>query len=144
MKPRKSTIFVLLLTCFVFPFGMPFIFDPHKVGIFFGWEIGTILQTFYAFYMFAINEYPPHISDKKHKRNAFIILLPILISLFIYSLIKLNTYFQIPKYKILALLSLPESFSFRGEDFIISLFSDSITIVPMVVFFYLISYSIAK
>ena len=126
MKIRIRTVIVLLLTCFVIPFVTPVVIDFRKYGLFFGWEIGTILQTFYAFKEFAFHNFPPHISSDKHVRNTLYILSPIIISCLIYLLIKT---------KILESFLLPPNFTFYAKDFIISLFRDSITLVPMVVFF---------
>jgi hypothetical protein len=125
MKIRQ-TILVLLLTSLVIPFAAPFVTNPQKFGLFFGWEMGTIFQTLYAFHEFALHSFPPHISSTKHMRNILLILAPIIISLFVYILIKTT---------ILQSFILPASLTFRGKDFIISLFRDSITMVPMLVFF---------
>lgn len=122
----KTNLIILVGTCIFMPFVMPFVFSPSKYGLFFGWEIGTILQTFWAFRRFAYDVPPPHISSKKHLTYTLLILSPIIMSLFIYFLIKTD----LLKYL------LPAGFTFSGMNFIMSLFKDSITLVPMVVFFF--------
>lgn len=118
--------FPLLIFIFV-AFTTPCIIEKcklDKVGLFFGWELGAIIQSIFSFWSFAQQDTIPHISNrKKNWLNGFILL-----ALFFFLLIYLIS-------KVLLLNEfLIEELPHIGV--IIKFFvSDAITLLPMLLFF---------
>lgn len=126
MNRNKETIIVLLFTSIVLPFGLPCFPFLQSFGLFVGWEFGALIQTYYTFIKFAFDNPPPHVSNNKHRKYILIIQIPIFLSVAFYILIKT---------KILETNIIPSTFNFWGKNFIITLFGDAITLIPMFVFF---------
>lgn len=121
MSTRQIIISILIFTCIAFL--APIIFP--NFGVFFGWELGTIIQSIYCFIKYSKQSPPPGVSqEQKHLIDGIIEAL-IIIPLLLYVVIS---------WAIIHKIIVPSNYSILIRV-TVRILTDTITIIPMLTFF---------